>query len=575
MLPVEHNDPVNAKILAVSEDKIEGFVREPFEEIANRSGVAVEVVMARIAAMLRAGTIRRVRQTLLATNLAEGALVAWKVPEEKIDAAFDWMFQRDPFSGHVVLRSTDTVSAGSDYKLWTTVKAPQGFSLQAHCELLAKKVGAERFRLMPAKGIFTLGVGHVRRKTIEPGSKADQPAKMMPVQRVELSEHEWDVLLALKREFTPEEVKPSPWVSRANEAGVSLEEFCRVAEDLNARKIVGRFSTFLEHVKPSAGGVRVTRFNALFHWAIPPGREIETGGEVGRHHILTHCYWREAGPEFRNVNIMAVAHGTDKRLLLEHKAAIDRHLRFVRNPGFLHERVLGRAQRDQAVGDFAARLSRMVVGAGEVKPARFSLINCTVSGNSTDGTGGGICADANATLTIDSSTISGNYAGDYGGGIANNGTLTINNSTLSSNRGEFAAGAILNGFNGDASLTVSNSTLSGNTTQLHGGGIFNEGQSAIGNSTLSGNSGMTAGAIYNRLATLDIESTILNRGELGPNILNDGTVTSHGYNLSSDDGGGVLNGPGDQINTNPLLGPLQNNGGPTFTHQLLPGQSGH
>ena len=219
MLPVEHNDPVNAKILAVSEDKIEGFVREPFEEIANRSGVAVEVVMARIAAMLRAGTIRRVRQTLLATNLAEGALVAWKVPEEKIDAAFDWMFQRDPFSGHVVLRSTDTVSAGSDYKLWTTVKAPQGFSLQAHCELLAKKVGAEHFRLMPAKGIFTLGVGHVRRKTIEPGSKADQPAKMMPVQLVELSEHEWDVLLALKREFTPEEIKPSPWVSRASEAG--------------------------------------------------------------------------------------------------------------------------------------------------------------------------------------------------------------------------------------------------------------------------------------------------------------------------------------------------------------------
>src|SRR6476659_4688940 len=327
MLPVEHNDPINEKILAISEDKIEGFVREPFQEIADRVGVAADVLMARIPAMLKAGTIRRVRQTLLATNLADGALVAWKVPEEKIDAAFDWMFQRDPFSGHVVLRSTETASAGSDYKLWTTVKAPQGFSLQAHCELLAKKVGAERFRLMPAKGIFTLGVGHVRRKTIEPGSKGDQPAKMMPVQLVELSEHEWDVLLALKREFTPEEVKPSPWASRAREAGVSLEEFCRVAEDLNARKIVGRFSTFLEHVKPSAGGVRVTRFNALFHWAVPTGREIETGGEVGRHHILTHCYWREAGPEFKNVNIMAVAHGTDKRLLLEHKAAIDQHLR--------------------------------------------------------------------------------------------------------------------------------------------------------------------------------------------------------------------------------------------------------
>jgi DNA-binding Lrp family transcriptional regulator len=326
MLPVEHNDPINAKILAISEDKIEGFVREPFDEIARRSGVGGDVVMARIAAMLRAGTIRRVRQTLLATNLADGALVAWKVPDDKIDAAFDWMFRRDPFSGHVVLRSTDTISAGSDYKLWTTVKVPQGFSLQAHCELLAEKVGAERFRLMPANGIFTLGVGHVRRKTIGPGSKADQPAKMIPVQIVNLSEREWDVLFALKREFTPEEIRPSPWVARAKEAGVSVEEFFRVAEELNARKIIGRFSTFLEHVKPSAGGVRVTRFNALFHWAVPQRREIEAGGEVGRHHILTHCYWREAGPEFKNVNIMAVAHGTDKQLLLDHKAAIDRHL---------------------------------------------------------------------------------------------------------------------------------------------------------------------------------------------------------------------------------------------------------
>src|ERR687888_1437577 len=206
MLPVEHNDPINAKILAVSEDKIEGFVREPFAEIARRSGVDVDLVMTRIAAMLRAGTIRRVRQTLLATNLAEGALVAWKVPEQKIDAAFDWMFQRDPFSGHVVLRSTETASAGSDYKLWTTLKVPQGFSLQAHCELLAKKVRAEHFRLMPAKGIFTLGVGHVRRKTIEPGNKADHPAKMIPVQIVNLSEREWNVLLALKREFSPEEI---------------------------------------------------------------------------------------------------------------------------------------------------------------------------------------------------------------------------------------------------------------------------------------------------------------------------------------------------------------------------------
>src|ERR1700692_4657170 len=233
MLPAEHDDPINAKILAISEDKIEGFVREPFEEIARRSGVGADLVRPRIAAMLAGGPIRRVRQTLLATNLADGALVAWKVPEDKIDSAFDWMFQRDPFSGHVVVRSTDTASAGSEYKLWTTLKVPHGFSLQKHCELLTQKVGAEKFRIMPAKGIFTLGVGHVRRKTIEPGEKGDEPAKMIRVEVVDLGEHEWNVLIALKREFSPEEIRSSPWASRAKEAGVSLDEFYWVAENLS------------------------------------------------------------------------------------------------------------------------------------------------------------------------------------------------------------------------------------------------------------------------------------------------------------------------------------------------------
>ncbi|MEA3145261.1 MAG: hypothetical protein QOI53_682 [Verrucomicrobiota bacterium] len=326
MIATEHNDSVNSRILAVSEDQIQGFVREPFREIGRLSGVQEGLVLDRIRAMLSAGTIRRVRQTLLATNLAEGALVAWKMPLEKLDAAFDYMFRQDPFSGHVVLRSTDSATAGSEYKLWTTVKVPQGFGLERHTRLLLKEVGAEKVKIMPAKGIFTLGVGHVRRKTILPGARGEVPAKMIRTEVVELNDLEWRVLTALKREFTMEEITPNPWEKRAKEAELPLETFFAVAEDLNRRKIIGRFSTFLEHVKPSTGGIRVTRFNGLFHWAVPAGMEIQAGSEVGRHEILTHCYWREAGAEFGSVNIMAVAHGTEKQLLLDHKAAIDRHL---------------------------------------------------------------------------------------------------------------------------------------------------------------------------------------------------------------------------------------------------------
>jgi hypothetical protein len=326
-VPTEIRDPINARILAVSEDQIQGFQRDPLGEISRHSGVELPVVIERIQAMLAAGVIRRVRQTLLATNLAQGALVAWEVPQDKLDAAFDYMFQNDPYSGHVVTRSTDAATPGSTYKLWTTLKVPQGYSMQKHCELLAQKTSAQHFRMMPAKRLFALGVGHTRRKGMEPGSKADEPAIPVEVSIATLTDREWKILIALKREFEPEEIVQDIWRARAEEAGVSLDEFVATAEDFNKRKIIGRFSTFLEHVKTLKTGEQVTRYNGLFHWAVPPGREIEAGGEVGRHFIMTHAYWREGGPEFRNVNVMGVAHGGEKPFVLAHKAAIDEHLK--------------------------------------------------------------------------------------------------------------------------------------------------------------------------------------------------------------------------------------------------------
>ncbi|HEX7190922.1 MAG TPA: Lrp/AsnC family transcriptional regulator [Thermoanaerobaculia bacterium] len=330
--PVAHTEPVNAKILSISEDQIKGFVRDPFGEIAAKSGVDIDTVLERIRAMLRAGTIRRVRQTLMATNLAEGALVAWVYPNDKLDAAFDFMVKDDPFSGHVVIRNADPATQGASYRLWTTVKVPQGYSIEKHCAELARLTGAEHFRVMPANRIFALGVGHVRRKGMEPGSKSAELAEVKDTAKAELSDLEWRVLTALKRELEPEEIVRDVWQARAKEAGVPLETFYEVAEALNKRGVIGRFSTFLEHVKTLSTGDRVTRFNALFHWAVPKGREIEAGRQVGRFHILTHCYWREGGEEFRNVNIMAVAHGTEKETVLAHKHAIDEHLESVGIP---------------------------------------------------------------------------------------------------------------------------------------------------------------------------------------------------------------------------------------------------
>jgi predicted outer membrane repeat protein len=223
---------------------------------------------------------------------------------------------------------------------------------------------------------------------------------------------------------------------------------------------------------------------------------------------------------------------------------------------------------------------------GEFGNATLTVNNSTFSGNSSASYGGGIFNDGyrgSAPLTLDNSTFSGNSATTSGGGIFNAGDsggapLTLINSSFSSNSAAYG-GAI---YNDAADLTLSNCTVSGNSASYFGGGIDNSAFDAsaaltVTNSTISGNSASSGGGIFNDghfggSAALDLTGTILNAGASGENIYNDaGTVTSHGYNLSSDNGGGLLTAMGDQINTDPLLGPLQDNGGPTFTHELLSG----
>ena len=240
--------------------------------------------------------------------------------------------------------------------------------------------------------------------------------------------------------------------------------------------------------------------------------------------------------------------------------------------------------------------------------------NCVVTGNALDRQvdGGGIDNDAGgsgtASLTINNSTIAANNLGagisvNFGGGVLNygihgNATLTINNSTISGNQAFQGGGLFSNGgvTGSIASVTINNSTFSGNYADQFAGAIVNladEGGQAtvtVTNSTFAGNSSCNcnsdAGAIFNDGntqpggAVLEMANTIFKGGLENPrNIDNQGgVVISDGYNLTNDAGvlntnGGIggFTGPGDQLNTDPILGPLQDNGGPTFTHALLKG----
>ena len=241
---------------------------------------------------------------------------------------------------------------------------------------------------------------------------------------------------------------------------------------------------------------------------------------------------------------------------------------------------------NSAINDNSASSDCDAYGGGIANDGsvELTILNSTISNNSAvgqlpcnPGEGGGIAGGG----TITNSTINGNYAGWQGGGIAGGGTIT--NSTISNN-GAGGGKNYIPGAGGGISGggTITNCTISGNSVSGSpakgpglGGGIYAVGTVTISNSTFSDNYILFYGngaGICNG-GTLEIGNTILNAdGAYGQNIFNNaGTITSAGYNISNDDGGGYLNGPGDQVNTDPLLGPLQDNGGPTFTHALLPG----
>ncbi len=229
-------------------------------------------------------------------------------------------------------------------------------------------------------------------------------------------------------------------------------------------------------------------------------------------------------------------------------------------------------------------------GGGIINWGTLTVQHTTISGN-TANSGGGIWNYG--TLRINHSAISGNILlseSGYGGGIYNWGTLTVNRSTITANSAYDGGGVLSQGltvvainnstlsgnsatwgggvdFFDDSTATINNSTLSGNSATWGGGGIMNDSMLTINNSTISGNT--AGGGIFQSTGyggSLIQNSVIANNS--GGNCI--GTLTSNGYNLSSDNTCN-FNNTGDLNNTDPKLGFLKNNGGPTQTQALLKG----
>lgn len=256
-----------------------------------------------------------------------------------------------------------------------------------------------------------------------------------------------------------------------------------------------------------------------------------------------------------------------------------------------------------------------------------SISNSTLSSNGADNGGGGVY-NGFGTLFITDSNLFANGAANFGGALnARGGTTTIentlftdnessqdggvmsnylssiinlNNSTLSSNNATHHGGAIRVGNN--STINISNSTLSENSANHGGGAIFVDGFANVSNSTISDNysgtmgAGFGGGAIYNSYNLNLINSTLsgntIPAGVTASGLLNEGYAKLNNSILANGIGGsdcvivaatGTINVDnhniiennasclGTAISADPLLGPLQNNGGVTQTHALLVG----
>lgn len=237
-------------------------------------------------------------------------------------------------------------------------------------------------------------------------------------------------------------------------------------------------------------------------------------------------------------------------------------------------------------------------GGGISSGGPLTLTRSTISGNTGTDLGGGLALVAASTLSMTDSTVSGNTAVSSGGStngggiyVGSSGNVTLTRSTVSGNTagGSTASGSGQGGgvYADGTNVKLENTTVSGNLAQNgaqfgadgYGGGIFTGTATfTLANSTIAGNtagvSGTGAsgrgGGVYGIGApSITIRNTIVsgNTSNISPNF--GATPNSQGYNLFGENPGNLA--ATDIVNADPVLGPLQDNGGPTKTRALLSG----
>jgi DNA-binding Lrp family transcriptional regulator len=261
----------------------------PFKEMAEKVGSTEEKVLETVQRLKDEKIIRQTSAIFDTKRLGyKSSLVAFKVAEEKIDAAAE-IINAHPGVSHNYLRN-------HDYNIWFTmaVEPDSMFGLEKTIEILKEQTGAEDAIILPTLKMFKISV-----KMDTTGKRAKkEKVKKAAHKEIDLTPEHIAVIKSLQKDI---EVVAEPFKQMTEELGMSYERLFEIAHELKEAGVMRRFATILNHRRAGFGA------NAMSVWSVPEEKGEEIGRQLAEFSAVSHCYLRPSYPNWP-YNLFAMVH---------------------------------------------------------------------------------------------------------------------------------------------------------------------------------------------------------------------------------------------------------------------------
>ena len=278
------------------------LVEEPYAEIGRTLGIPESEVISRIRSLKKRHVVRQISAIFDTRRLGyKTLLVAMRLPPDSLDAGAR-IINEHPGVSHNYGRN-------GLFNLWFTLAVPPSESLEDTVEDMARRTGAETYRLMPTIRFFKIGVNF---DMVNEVGKADHQFSPDGYHRSDdgdgwnqaqpISEFEIDVIRELQEDVP---LEPRPFEAMASRLGITQTELFRMAESFQERDIMRRYSAVLHHRRAGF------KSNAMAVWKVPPERSVEVGKVMSSSQWVTHCYERPTFPDWEYTHFTMI-HATSK-----------------------------------------------------------------------------------------------------------------------------------------------------------------------------------------------------------------------------------------------------------------------